>query len=156
MERRGREWGSGLAARKKTQKVKRGSTKKTKLEANLLIKSYLENKWLTLNDKDTVFQFSQYEEKTLGTYACPRGSNDDAIMALLWAVYFVISDFYDDRDGSVKVIETKYKISGDKGEEDLPVINDDEYGSGNYVDEDGWRWEKEDGWDLMTSDGDVF
>lgn len=72
------------------------SNKRTKLQANLILKKYLEKYWLKLVDKTTVFELSQYEEDSnrLNSFSNQNG-DDDCVAALLWAVYFMETIFFD-------------------------------------------------------------
>lgn len=94
------------------------STKKSKLVANLTIKRYVENGWLQLVDKDTVAELSRYIEVSTNVFkAETRTTHDDCVTALIWAIYFVTTDFFDDKDLTVKKIEEKYNL-----EEEIPII----------------------------------
>jgi len=75
------------------------ATRKTKLAANLLLKKYIENGFLQINDKKTLYELSRYVEKTPGVYhAAGENDHDDTVTALEWALYFLVTDFYDPND----------------------------------------------------------
>lgn len=72
------------------------ATRKTKLAGNLLLKRYIENGYLQINDKNTLYELSRYVEVTPGVYHCSSDNeHDDRVTSLLWAVYYLTSDFYD-------------------------------------------------------------
>lgn len=101
------------------------STKKSKLAANLLIKRYIEEGWLEILDKDTVMELSRYIEvdgMSQVFKAETRNTNDDCVTALLWAMYFIRTEFFDGKDLSVKNIDEKYTID----DNDTPFIYYDE------------------------------
>lgn len=97
------------------------STRKTKLQGNMLLKEYIENGWLHVCDSDTVKEFSRYEEKTLNVFhAAGENDNDDLITSLLWGVFYIKTDFYDaDSNGRS---ETKNKNDLNNSEEDHPIF----------------------------------
>ncbi len=74
------------------------STKKSKLEANLNLKRYMESGWLELFDKRTQYELSRYEEVEgkINVFKAINNENDDAVTSLIWAVYFLITKFYED------------------------------------------------------------
>lgn len=77
------------------------ATRKTKLAANLLLKKYIENGYLQINDKKTLFELSRYVEKTPGVYhAAGENDHDDTVTAIEWALYYLITDFYDPNDNT--------------------------------------------------------
>ena len=71
----------------------------TKREGNMLLKRYLENDWLKLNDKDTIHELSIYRELSLNCYRADNKQCDDCVTSLLWALFylktndFLYSDF---------------------------------------------------------------
>lgn len=98
------------------------STKKTKLEANLNLKRYLESGWLKLVDKKTQYELSRYEEVEgkINIFKAINNENDDTVTSLLWAVYFVITKFYEDEKETYEGlpdIEKKNRI-----EDNWPVM----------------------------------
>jgi hypothetical protein len=95
------------------------STKKSKLAANLNLKRYMENKWLTLVDKETVNELSKYVEISPNVFRSEtKTTPDDHVTSLLWGLYFVTTDYFDDRDISVKTLDEKYVID----DEDKPIF----------------------------------
>ncbi len=107
------------------------STKKSKLSANITIKRYLENGWLQLNDRDTVFELSRYEEQRPGVFNSGRWENDDCVTSLLWGIYYLTTVFFDGKNINVHQIDNKFKINHD---EELPgfVIDDGTDLDGNF------------------------
>lgn len=98
------------------------STKTTKLNANMLLKDYMEKEYLKLVDHNTITELSRYEETTINVFSCNEG-HDDCVTSLLWALYFIRTDFYDGKTMSSGDIDDKYKIDGD---DDAPLIIFDE------------------------------
>lgn len=96
------------------------STKTTKPLANLMLKEYVEEGYLKIVDKSTISELELYEEVSPDVFACDSG-NDDCVTSLLWALYFVKTEFYDGPIVSVTgEIEDRYRI---KEEEcDMPVM----------------------------------
>jgi len=96
------------------------STKTTKPLANLMLKEYVEEGYLKIVDKSTISELELYEEVSPDVFACDNG-NDDCVTSLLWALYFVKTEFYDGPIVSVTgEIEDRYRI---KEEEcDMPVM----------------------------------
>lgn len=98
------------------------STKKSKLEANLNLKRYVENGWLELCDKRTQFELSRYEEVEgkINVFKAINNENDDTVTSLLWAAFFLTTKFYEDEsekyDG-LPEIEKKNRI-----EDNYPII----------------------------------
>lgn len=96
------------------------STKTTKPLANDLLKEYVEKGFVKIVDQNTIVELGKYEEVSQGVFACDNG-NDDCVTSLLWALYFVKTEFYDGPIVSVTgEIEDRYRI---KEEEcDMPVM----------------------------------
>ena len=118
------------------------STRKSKLAANILMKRYLESGWLDIKDQRTVYEFGVYEEIRPDVFQAPRTEHDDCVTSLLWGLYFVTTEFFDNKSLQVKTIDAKWRIDG--GEDyDLPIMmsNDMQH---NY-DEDGFDWNQDDG-----------
>jgi len=103
------------------------STKKSKLSGNLLLKRYLEEGWLILHDKATVYELSLYEEVKPDVYRCGTYEHDDHVTSLIWALYFLITSFFDGKSMGVKAVDDKYKIQGTWDDETPIVIFDNEY-----------------------------
>jgi len=94
------------------------STRKSKLTANLLLKRYLENKWLELVDRDTIEELSKYIEVKPNVFqAETRMTHDDCVTSLLWGLYYIESGFYEGKDEETKEIEDEFII-----EEETPII----------------------------------
>lgn len=100
------------------------STKKTKLAGNLLIKKYVENGYLQINDSKTLYELSRYEEVSPNVFhAAGQNENDDCVTSLIWALYYLTTPFYDKDDNTIsrKDISDKYKI-----EDDRPIFFDND------------------------------
>lgn len=96
------------------------STNKSKLKANLLLKRYFDNKMLEICDYNTIQEFSRYVEVTPNVYKAESDSNDDCVTALLWALYFITTDYFDGKDISAKEIDDEYKL--DQNSDDGPIM----------------------------------
>lgn len=72
------------------------ATRKSKLEGNLLLKKYIENGWLSVCDKRTIYELSRYIEVSPNVFhAEGQNENDDCVSSLIWALYYVTTDFFD-------------------------------------------------------------
>lgn len=102
----------------KSKKVYMGlgirSTRKSKLEANILLKEYFEKGWLTICDPQTLYELSRYEEVKPNVFSCGRDVHDDTITALLWGLYFVKTDYYEESGETRSDIDREYKIEDKK------------------------------------------
>ena len=106
----------------------------------MLLKRYADAGWLEIVDRNTIYELSKYEEIRPNIFQAPRGSNDDAVMALIWAVYFVNTVFFDGKTNTVKAIDDKFKLSLEEknAEEPIMIYQDDV-----HVEEDlpeGWGY----------------
>jgi len=97
------------------------STRKTKLEGNLLLKKLLENNILKLNDMETLAEISRYEEVSPGVFhANTQDGSDDCVTALIWACFYTTTEFYDpDSNGRS---ETKSKDNRKSTDEETPIF----------------------------------
>jgi len=86
------------------------STKSTKPKANILLKEYLEKGWLKIHDERTVYELSKYEEIKPNVYAAGKHENDDCVTALLWAIFFLITDAYDNKLDGNKDIGDEFNV----------------------------------------------
>lgn len=126
------------------------STKTTKLAGNVLLKRYIDSGWLEIIERKTVYELSRYEEIRPNIFQAPRGQNDDHVMALIWALYFTTTLFFDGKTLKVIKIEDEFKINPDAQEDDMPIMfydddTIDEYvesrGTSNFDDlEEGWGY----------------
>lgn len=109
------------------------STKKTKLAGNLLLKKYVENGYLQINDNRTLYELSRYEEVSPNVFhAAGQNENDDCVTSLIWALYYLTTEFYDKDANNVvkKDIDNKFKI-----DEERPLFfsnNEDEDWGGMF------------------------
>ena len=75
------------------------ATRKTKFDGNMLLQRYIESGFLRVNDSRTLYELSRYEEVSPNVYhAAGQNENDDCVTSLLWALYFVTTEFYDEED----------------------------------------------------------
>jgi hypothetical protein len=96
------------------------STRKTKLAGNLLLKQYVENNWLKLKDRRTLYELTRYEEVSPNVFhAAGQNEHDDCVTSLIWALYFITTEYYDKESNEYsKGIDSKYKLEA----EDIPVF----------------------------------
>ena len=88
------------------------STNKSKLQANLLLKRYLDEGYLTLSDEQTVAELSRYIEVKPNIYKAETSStHDDCVTSLLWALYFIITDYFDNENLEVKTLNQQYDLT---------------------------------------------
>lgn len=120
------------------------ATKKSKFEGNMLLKKYMDSDYLKIHDKRTIYELSRYVEITPNVYhAEGRNEHDDCVSALIWAVYYISTEFYDDshtgkkNDGSEEDMFSNFAILGNsvvgRGFEDYNLGHDlgfDEFGNG--------------------------
>ena len=115
------------------------STKKSKLAANLLLKRYIENGWLEIFDRETIREVSRYEEIAPNRFACPRGSHDDCVTSLIWALYFTTSEWWDGKTGEIKVIKKEFQVDDENEKYKEPVMF---FGDGESVNDPDEEWEE--------------
>jgi len=123
------------------------STRASKLSANVLLKRYVDNGWLEITERNTLYELSRYEEVRPDVFKAPRGSNDDCVTSLLWGLYFLSTIFFDGKKGNVKVIDPKFKISIEDKNDDSPIFFDNDGNSVNDAGFDdvpeGWGYEQD-------------
>jgi len=90
------------------------STKKSKLEANLLLKRYFDNGFLKIYDTRTLSELSRYVEVRPNVFRneATQG-HDDHVTSLLWGLYFVVTDYFDGRTMEVKTLDDQYELVDD-------------------------------------------
>lgn len=91
------------------------STRKTKLEANLLLKEYMEREWIEIVDQQTIYELSRYEEVSPNVFSCGN-DNDDCVTSILWALYYIKTDYFEGKNNEIKKVESKYKINNEEDE----------------------------------------
>lgn len=104
------------------------ATKTTKPQAILLMKKFLEDYSLTLVDKTTIDQLSDYSEQS-GKFGCIN-LNDDLVSALYWSIHLFNTDW---------LVET-YEFDKER-------VDDDVWGILSDIQE------KEDNWNWLNSSG---
>jgi hypothetical protein len=101
------------------------STRKSKLAANMLVKKYIQNGWLSISDKNTVYELSLYVEVSPNVFKAGKHEHDDCVTSLIWGIYFLSTIYFDGKSNDVKVIDERFKI-GPASDMSMPtpVIND--------------------------------
>lgn len=61
--------------------------KKSKLDACMELKRLVDSKALTINDANTITQLARFEEVSPNVFKGAKGTHDDAVSSLYWAVY---------------------------------------------------------------------
>ena len=112
------------------------STKKTKLDANLILKRYMEAGWLKINDRITVQEMSRYEEISYDVFKARKHDNDDTVTSLLWGMYYLKTPFFDKKRIGAQKTDAQYRIEED---ETLPAIHI-EYRTDENQDENMWNF----------------
>lgn len=103
------------------------STKKTKLESNMVIREYLENGWLKIHDKRTIYELSRYTEIKPNVFKAENRGFDDTISALAFGLYYLKTDFFEGGDEEIKRVEGEFKIDKvDNVDDDTPFMFFDE------------------------------
>jgi len=88
------------------------STAKSKLQANLLLKRYLDEKFLKIKDEYTITELSRYIEIRPNVFQAETSStHDDCVTALLWALYFITTDYFDKDNLEVKTLDDQYDLT---------------------------------------------
>jgi hypothetical protein len=116
------------------------STKKSKLDANMITKRYIENDWLIIRDAETLKEFAQYEEVTPNVFKGPRSGHDDCVTAMLWSIYFVTTPYFDGKDFNVKSIDKKFILKKKLEEDDAPIVMFDN--GPTKTDAYGFNWDR--------------
>jgi hypothetical protein len=136
------------------------STKKSKLAANILLKRYMENGWLDIKDRSTLYELSRYEEIKPNVFQAPRGQHDDCVTSLLWGIYFLTTVFFDGKNINVKKIDEKFLIDRIEQEDTtgtVAIIDDGDDSSGydteGYSPGDDSGWGYDEGMDSGYSPG---
>lgn len=96
------------------------STRKSKREANMILKEYADKEYLRIVDQRTLFELSRYEEVRPDVFACGREEHDDCVTSLIWALYFLTTPYFDGKNMDVNEIDDKYKI--DDSDDEGPVV----------------------------------
>jgi len=88
------------------------STSKSKLQANILLKRYIDEKYLNLKDEHTILELSKYVEVRPNVFQAETSStHDDCVTSLLWALYFLITPYFDGENLEVKTLDDQYDLS---------------------------------------------
>jgi hypothetical protein len=94
------------------------SNVKTKLIACLALKRYIENGWLTLRDKNTISELTFFEERNENIFKATGSHNDDRVMSLAWAIYFLTTPQYENFGSMERTVESRYKIQRESNEDE--------------------------------------
>jgi len=103
------------------------SSVKTKLAGCLILKRYIENGWIQINDKETIKQLTFFEEKKPNIFKAVGTQNDDLVTSLYWAIYFLQTNQYDGYGNAIRAIEDRFKINQKDIEDDpggICIIDD--------------------------------
>ena len=107
-------------------------TKQTKLAMCLLFKRYFEEGKLRVNDAQTLRELTTFEERTTNVFKASGNNHDDNIMALMWALYYMETPYFDEEDA---------KKTDLPEEEPMNVFISSSSSSESFFDEDyagGW------------------
>lgn len=105
------------------------ANKKTKPSACTLLKQYIENKWLRINDQTTLYELSRFVEVRKNVFQCQeKDGHDDTVTSLYWGNYFVKTPYYDPKGYRKAKISDEYNLnsSSEEESEEAPVIIFDE------------------------------
>lgn len=73
------------------------ANKRSKEVSTSNLKTHIENEFLTVRDRRTYKELTGFIELKPGLYGCEgQGEHDDTVMALVWASYFLESQFWKD------------------------------------------------------------
>ena len=98
------------------------SSVKTKLSACLILKRFIENGWLDLNDKETIRQLTFFEEQKPNIFKANGTQHDDLIASLYWAIYFISTTQYDGYGNELRSIEDRFKLNKEEVEDNTAGI----------------------------------
>ena len=88
------------------------STGKSKLQANLLMKRYLDEGFLQLSDEHTILELSKYIEVRPNVFQAETTStHDDCVTSLIWALYFITTNYFDNNNLEVKTLDDQYDLT---------------------------------------------
>ncbi len=105
------------------------ANKNTKPKAVMLMKKFIEENMLILNDERTIHQLTDFQDKGNNRYACIN-MNDDLVSALYWACYIFEMDILDES------MSFKNKAKEDEEEDIWGILSDVELPE---IEED-WSW----------------
>ncbi len=110
----------------KTYKSKLGfrTTTKTKKITTSMLKKFIEDGMLEIQDKKTLDELFNFIEKNNGTFSAEEGYHDDLVMSmtLLFAPFLNIKD-WDDFKGFINLIEDKQKEDEEDENETLDFLD---------------------------------
>ena len=86
------------------------ATKQSKLNACINLKRYLEEKWLKIHDKDTLYELARFVEVRPNIFQAESECHDDTITSLYWALFVVKTVFYEGK------ISNKININSNRNE----------------------------------------
>jgi hypothetical protein len=119
------------------------ASKKTKELGTTYMKRYIENKKMVVQDQITYDELCDFVEINPGIYKCSPGkhSHDDRVMALMWGIFFIESDYW--KQWKSYLIDTE-SINNDEEtkleEKYEPLVceevYDDGFGNENILDKD--------------------
>ncbi len=88
------------------------STAKSKLQANILLKRYLDEGFLKLKCEHTITELSKYVEIRPNVFQGETANaHDDCVTSLFWALYFIQTDYFDGSNLEVKTLDEQYDLS---------------------------------------------
>jgi len=88
------------------------STRKSKLEAHLLLRRYANEKKLNIRDFDTISELSRYVEIRPNVWKGEtQKTHDDCVTSLLWALYFITTDYFDSANLEVRTLDKQYDLT---------------------------------------------
>ena len=102
------------------------STNALKLEAIDNAREIIEAKPHIIKDKQTIHELGVFEEIRSGVYKGAKGKHDDFVMALVWGLYIVKTEEFEDFGFSLPVAsanQNKYNLNGN-GEYEAPYNAD--------------------------------
>ena len=87
------------------------STKKSKLEANLLLRRYANDKMLIIRNFDTISELSRYVEIRPNVWQGEtKTTHDDCVTSLLWGLYFITTQYFDGASMEIKTLDEQYDL----------------------------------------------
>ena len=109
----------------------------------------MENGWLGITDRSTLYELSRYEEVRPNVFSAGRDQHDDCVTSLLWGIYFLTTIFFDGKNLDIKTIDDKFLLQKeDDFETPVMILDDSDYTGGVDVEDEsgtfqpGWGFEE--------------
>jgi len=107
------------------------STRTSKLNANMLLKEYMDKGWLKINNKHTIYELSRYVEVRPNIFKSEtETAHDDEVTSLLWGLWFIRTPFYDGKITD-RTFDNRFKLE-DNTDNEAPFMYIDDGINSNF------------------------